>query len=197
MDKAMMRKEVQTRLATISAENYRSQSFVIANKVLQEPYIIEGNMIGLTISNQPEVDTVHLIEALWQLGKRVAVPKCHAKTKQMSFYEIESFAQLEMVYMQLREPIPELCELVDAADLDVIIVPGVVFDSSGYRIGYGGGYYDRYLCNYERGKLLSLLFDEQLYERVPTEAHDYPVDIIITPTKRIDCVKERGVNQHG
>ncbi|MGE7841023.1 5-formyltetrahydrofolate cyclo-ligase [Lysinibacillus sp. NPDC093712] len=192
MDKTTLRNEVREALANMNATTYRDQSFAVAKKVLQEPYIIEANTIGITISNMPEVDTIHLIEALWQLGKKVAVPKCNAKTREMSFYAIESFAQLETVYMHLREPIPAVCELVDANEMDIILVPGVVFDTNGYRIGYGGGYYDRYVLHYKKGKLMSLLFDEQLYEQVPIETHDCPVDLIITPTKRIDCVAQRG-----
>jgi len=194
MNKTTLRNEVREALSKMSEAAYQDRSFIVAKNVLQEPYIIEANTIGITISNKPEVDTIHLIEELWQLGKKVAVPKCNPKTREMTFYAIDSFAQLETVYMHLCEPIPEKCEFVDANEMDVILVPGVVFDKFGYRIGYGGGYYDRYVLNCSKGKLVSLLFDEQLYEQVPTDAHDCPVDIIVTPTKRIDCVTQRGAN---
>ena len=197
MDKTTLRNKVKEALSTMSDNTYHSQSLAIVKKVLQEPYIIEANTIGVTISNKPQVDTFLLIEELWQLGKKVAVPKCHPKTREMSFYAIDSFAQLETVYMHLREPIPERCEFVDANEMDVILVPGVVFDRYGYRIGYGGGYYDRYVLNYKKGKLLSMLFDEQIMDRVPTEEHDCPVDIIVTPSKRIDCLGQRGANENG
>lgn len=197
MDKTTLRNKVKEALSTMSDNTYHSQSLAIVKKVLEEPYIIEANTIGVTISNKPEVDTFLLIEELWQLGKKVAVPKCHPKTREMSFYAIDSFAQLETVYMHLREPIPERCEFVDANEMDVILVPGVVFDRYGYRIGYGGGYYDRYVLNYKKGKLLSMLFDEQIIDRVPTEEHDCPVDIIVTPSKRIDCLGQRGANENG
>ncbi|MGE7807914.1 5-formyltetrahydrofolate cyclo-ligase [Lysinibacillus capsici] len=197
MDKTTLRNTVRQALATMTDEDYHRQSLAVLNKVLQEPYIIEANTIGMTISNKPEVDTILIIEALWKLGKKVAVPKCHPKTREMSFYAIESFAQLETVYMHLREPIPAKSEFVDANEMDIIVVPGVVFDPYGYRIGYGGGYYDRYVLNYNKGKLMSLLFDEQIIDCVPTEAHDCPVDIIVTPTKRIDCVAQRGANENG
>jgi len=197
VDKTTLRNKVREMLATMDEEVYLRQSIAVVKKLLQEPYIIEANIIGITISNKPEVDTILLIEELWQLGKKVAVPKCHPKTREMTFYAIESFAQLETVYMHLREPIPEKCELVDANEMDIILVPGVVFDRFGYRIGYGGGYYDRYVLNYKKGKLMSLLFDEQIVNRVPSEEHDCPVDIIVTPTERIDCLAQRGANENG
>lgn len=191
MQKSKLRREVQSSLASMTSTIYRNQSFAVAKKVLQEPSIKEANIIGTTISNIPEVDTIHLIEALWQLGKTVAVPKCDPKTRQMAFFVIDSFAQLETVYMHLREPITNQCEFVDASEIDVMLVPGVVFDKRGYRIGYGGGYYDRFLLEY-RGELLSLIFDEQLCDEVPDEAHDYPVNVLLTPTQRIDCLELRG-----
>lgn len=194
MDKSTLRNRVKEALATMSEEAYHEQSLAIVKKVLQEPYIIEAKTIGITISNKPEVDTIDLIDELWKLGKKVAVPKCNPKTREMIFYVINSFEQLETVYMHLREPIPEKCEFVDANEMNVLLVPGVAFDQYGYRIGYGGGYYDRYVLNYKKGKLMSLLFDEQLVDRVPTEAHDCPVDIIVTPTICIDCVAQRGAN---
>lgn len=194
MDKSTLRNRIKEALATMSEEAYHEQSLAIVKKVLQEPYIIEAKTIGITISNKPEVDTNHLIDELWKLGKKVAVPKCNPKTREMTFYVINSFEQLETVYMHLREPILEKCEFVDANEMNVLLVPGVAFDQYGYRIGYGGGYYDRYVLNYKKGKLMSLLFDEQLVDRVPTEAHDCPVDIIVTPTIRIDCVAQRGAN---
>jgi len=197
VDKTTLRNKVREMLATMDEEVYLRQSIAVVKKLLQEPYIIEANIIGITISNKPEVDTILLIEELWQLGKKVAVPKCHPKTREMTFYAIESFAQLETVYMHLREPIPEKCELVDANEMDIILVPGVVFDRFGYRIGYGGGYYDRYVLNYKKGKLMSLLFDDQIVNRVPSEEHDCPVDIIVTPTERIDCLAQRGANENG
>ena len=191
MQKSKLRKEVQSSLARMTSTIYRDQSFAVAKKVLQEPSIKEANIIGTTISNIPELDTIHLIESFWRLGKKVAVPKCDPKTRQMKFFIIDSFAQLETVYMHLREPITNQCEFVDASEIDVMLVPGVVFDKRGYRIGYGGGYYDRFLLEY-KGELLSLIFDEQIRDDLPIEVHDCPVNVLLTPTQRIDCLELRG-----
>lgn len=190
MKKEELRQQIHAVLKSMPDNQYHIYSATICEKVLQEPLIIEGKTIAITISNKPEVDTTPLIEALWKLGKRVAVPKCNAKTKDMDFYIFQNFSELETVYMHLREPIPALTEHVEAADIDVIIVPGVVFDESGYRIGYGGGFYDRYLTNYD-GELIVLAFDEQVISNVPTEIHDLPVNQVITQTREIDCQHNR------
>ncbi|WP_342472601.1 5-formyltetrahydrofolate cyclo-ligase [Metasolibacillus sp. FSL H7-0170] len=190
MDKKQIRQEVRSKLNAISDIDYRERSFAIGKQLMQQPSIIEGKTIAVTISTKPEVDTIAIIEALWQQGKTVAVPKCHPKTREMTFYAIEGFFQLETVYMDLREPIPTITELIERDTIDAIIVPGIVFDKKGYRIGYGGGYYDRYLPGYQ-GTLLALAFSEQLAEHVPTEAHDVPVHTIITETGYIHCTANR------
>lgn len=188
MDKKELRQNIRYSLNKMTIEQYEEKSDIIRNRLVNEPYIIEGTTIALTISNYPEVDTSKLIESLWKLGKKVVVPKCRPKTRAMDFYAIENFEQLEIVYMDLKEPIPEKTELIPSNLIDVIVVPGIVYDQTGYRIGYGGGYYDRYLQNYA-GTLVSLAFDVQIIDSVPKEPHDIPVHFIITETNCINCMK--------
>lgn len=187
MDKKQLRQTIRHSLKKLTIDQYYQKSDFIRKRFLNEPYI-EGNTIALTISNYPEVDTIKIIEKLWSLGKRVAVPRCLPKTREMNFYIIDNFEQLETVYMDLKEPIPEKTELIPPDLIDVIVVPGIVYDENGYRVGYGGGYYDRYLQNYN-GTLVSLAFNEQIVNLVPKESHDIPVQFIITETNRIDCMK--------
>ncbi|UZM98335.1 hypothetical protein OL548_27055 [Lysinibacillus sp. MHQ-1] len=81
MDKTTLRNKVRETLAMINEEVYRRQSKAVVQRVLQEPYIIEANTIGITISNQPEVDTILLIEELWQLGKKGRCAKVPPQNK--------------------------------------------------------------------------------------------------------------------
>jgi 5-formyltetrahydrofolate cyclo-ligase len=111
----------------------------------------------------------------------------------MQFYEISSFDQLEIVYMQLHEPNPNKTNKVESENISYLIVPGVVFDLSGFRIGYGGGYYDRFLSNYD-GPTISIAFDEQLIEIVPSENFDVPVQLLITDKRRVERHKKRKDN---
>ena len=105
--------------------------------------------IGVTISRFPEVDTQPIIEAAWKWENKIAVPKCIRETKEMDFRLLTSFDELETVYMDLLEPIVEQTESMGKEEIDLQIVPGVVFSNEGYRIGFGGGYYDRYLKDYK------------------------------------------------
>lgn len=189
MDKHQIRKQIRTILNNMSIEEYKERSVAIIERLFNEPYIKDRKTIAVTISRFPEVDTAMIIEKLWKLGKTVVVPKCHPKSKEMSFYAIEQFSQLETVYMDLQEPIIEETKLITKDHIETIIVPGIVFNKKGYRIGYGGGYYDRYLINFE-GDLIALAFDEQVVNYVPVETHDIPVHTIITDTALIQCAME-------
>lgn len=190
MDKKQIRYEIRKKILSMDKQLYAQLSNVICEKLLKDPFIIKGKTIAVTISSFPEVNTWPLIESLWDLGKHVVVPKCNAKTKEMTFYEISSFSQTENVYMDLLEPIPTLCEPVNKNQIDVCIVPGIVFDHRGYRIGYGGGYYDRFLNGY-KGNTISLAFHSQLIDFVPNCQHDLPIQQLITNETIMYFSKER------
>lgn len=190
LDKKQLRNQIRKALNDLSDDRFRQSSMYMKEQLLKEPSIIEGNTIAITISRKREVHTKEIIESLWNMNKKVVVPKCHPVNLTMDFYTIENFQQLEIVYMDLLEPILQCTELVTAEEIDCIIVPGIVFDYNGYRIGYGGGYYDRYLTKF-KGQLISLAFNIQIVDEVPVETFDIPVDLIITETSRIDCVANR------
>lgn len=184
--KTTLRKEVLQKLTAMTAMQHEQQSKQIHTQVLGLSTIKYAKIIAITMAAGTEVQTRVLIEAFWRMGKQVAVPKCNPQTRQMQFYLITSFTQLETVYMQLQEPIPQKTVAVAREDIDVMIVPGVVFDKKGYRIGFGGGYYDRYLSDYT-GATVALAFDVQIYPEVPSAVHDVPIDAIITATTIITC----------
>lgn len=188
MDKKQLRKDVIATINQMPTSEYEQSSLAIADRLLKEPSIINGKTIAITISRKTEVDTENIIERLWALGKTVVVPKCHPADRSMTFHKIENFEQLEIVYMDLKEPIESQTEYIEANEIDIIIVPGVVYDRKGYRIGYGGGYYDRFLTQHT-GVRISLAFQCQLIDCVPKESHDVPVHLIITEKERIDCTR--------
>ena len=138
----------------------------------------EAKTIGITLSMENEVNTYPIIEKAWEEGKKVVVPKCNKETRTMSFRKISNFDQLETVYMSLREPIPALTEEVDADEIDLQIVPGVAYTERGERIGYGGGYYDRYLMHY-KGKTLSLAYSFQMVDHIPIEPFDKNIEKLL------------------
>lgn len=185
--KKQLRGEISAKLKEIDKIHYRQWSNDIAKKLFLHESWTSSQTIGIVISRKPEVNTKKIIEYAWEIGKRVAVPKCHPKTRAMTFHEITSFKQLEVVYYGLKEPIVSKTVEVKKEELDLIIVPGLGFMKNGYRLGFGGGYYDRYLADYH-GKKLALAFEIQLALELPIEKYDIPVDTIITNKEVVTCV---------
>ncbi|MCA1031741.1 5-formyltetrahydrofolate cyclo-ligase [Bacillus timonensis] len=186
LDKKVLRKEMRSILASINDETYQKWSQQIANKLHEMSLWKKANVIGMTISTGREVDTIRLIERCWQEGKKVVVPKCNPKEKQMIFREIRSFGQLEVVYYNLQEPIESETIEVPKEKIDLLIVPGIAYTHSGYRLGQGGGYFDRYLQDYKRDTI-SLSFTPQIVNELPLEQYDIPVKYIITNERVIKC----------
>ncbi|AZB44904.1 5-formyltetrahydrofolate cyclo-ligase [Bacillus sp. FJAT-42376] len=186
MNKTMIRENMKILLNQMSRKQYTEYSAAIEEKFFQSSLWKNSHTIGLTISQNREADTRNIIEKGWEKGKRMAVPKCFPDRKEMEFRIITSFEQLETVYYGLKEPIPNQTERVEKNEIDVMAVPGIGFDPRGYRIGYGGGYYDRYLKDYP-GKTVSLAFSFQVLPFIPSEIFDVPVQRILTEKEVLHC----------
>ncbi len=186
MSKAIRRKEMLQRLQRLSKETYRARSESIVQRFVISSMFRQAETIGVTISRFPEVRTMSLIEEAWRAGKRVVVPRCNTETKEMTFREIMSYDELEVVSSGLYEPKENETEAINKNEIDLLIVPGVIYSNEGYRIGFGGGYYDRFLRDYE-GLTVSLAFTEQTGQVVPVEPHDLPVQYVISDTQTITC----------
>ncbi|MDQ0218310.1 5-formyltetrahydrofolate cyclo-ligase [Peribacillus cavernae] len=184
--KKNLRKQLKAALQKLTESDYRSLSEKIALRLYSLEEWEKARVIGITISNHPEVDTRDIIKQAWEQGKEIAVPKCLPGNKSIQFRKIVSFDQLEKVYFGLWEPIPSITEKVSKDEIDLLVVPGLGFTRSGYRLGFGGGYYDRFLPSYT-GPVLSLAFDVQLMPTLPVETHDIPVSKLITPEKVYAC----------
>ncbi|WP_053367142.1 5-formyltetrahydrofolate cyclo-ligase [Bacillus sp. FJAT-27245] len=178
-EKQNSRQAMMERLKSMADGEYRERSERIASNFFGNPVWEKAQVIGITISRPPEVDTYGIIEKAWREGKRIAVPKCLPATREMQFRYLTDFSQLEKVYYGLLEPIVEQTEHADLNDISLLVVPGLAFTRDGYRLGFGGGYYDRFLARY-KGETASLAFNCQIVEQLPIEEHDRPVGLILT-----------------
>lgn len=181
------------------AESYRDAADEARNKrLLREEWFRKAEVLLFYVSFRSEADTGRLLAAALAEGKTVAVPRVDGEN--MTFFRITSMEQLTPGYQGILEPddgCPQLkgVELLqpgsDAASLDtrnqkaVLFVPGCAFDETGGRMGYGGGFYDRFTEQYPALLRVALAYDIQLVPEVPREAHDNPVDIIVTETRTI------------
>lgn len=177
--KKHIRKEVFARRRETPEQDIRNGSRRIFSQVVQLPEYREASVIYAYMDYNREVMTREFIEKAWREGKRVAVPRVVGQD--MIFYLLESFDQLEEGYYGIPEPVSGV--LADTAEA-LMIVPGVAFDEQRRRIGYGGGFYDRYLSRHRRHTTVAVAFEFQIFQELPAEPTDIRPEILITE-KRI------------
>ncbi|NKE05096.1 MULTISPECIES: 5-formyltetrahydrofolate cyclo-ligase [Mesobacillus] len=177
--KKALRQGMKEKLAELGKPEYEDLSYRVGQQLFQTEEWMEASTIAITVSKAPEIDTFQIIRKGWEQGKRMVVPKCEPKTRQLNFRELKRFSELESVYYGLLEPIVSETESVSHDEIDLVVVPGIAFSNEGYRLGFGGGYYDRFLANYQ-GNTVSLAFENQIVPEVPVESHDIPVRKIVS-----------------
>lgn len=139
----------------------------------------EADVVYAYVSKPAEPDTAALIEAAFASGKRVAVPRCLPGEIAMEFCEISSLRELEPGAYGVPEPNPEKSPPVVPKGGAVCVVPGLSFDFGGFRLGYGKGYYDRFLAGF-RGPAVGLCYSGCVRRRLPRGCYDRPVDVLVT-----------------
>ncbi len=143
--------------------------------------------IAFYMAKGKEVSLSKAIGKSFEEGIKVYLPKTWLKERRLTFHRVYSFSDLVPGPFGLLEPNPRN-EEVHGNALEVIVVPGLAFDVKGYRLGYGGGFYDRVL-KATRALKVGVCYSFQLVESLPVEPHDVPVDIIITEDGIIQCQK--------
>lgn len=186
LNKKQLRKKMIETLQSFSKEEKLEKEQKIHQKLLNFIEENDVNSVGLVLSMPHEMDTWPIIERLKENGVKLYAPKSDYVTKGMNFYEVKEREDLLTDDKGILIP-DDTNELNNSPEL--LIVPGVIFNEKGYRTGYGGGFYDRFLKDFN-GLKISALFDEQFGE-VIVESHDMPVDLLITPTKTINAKENR------
>ena len=172
--KAELRKQVLQEMKAIPRQQKPFIDQTVTERLLQHPFYQEAKVIASYLSFPHEFQTQELIEQALKDGKKVLIPKTYPKGR-MDFVVYNS-QQLVKTSFGLLEPQGDL-EVVDASQIDLIHVPGLAFTTEGYRIGYGGGYYDRYLEQFS-GHTLSTIYPCQIQDFIP-ENHDIPVQEVL------------------
>lgn len=196
MDKITLRKDILNERSKLTPLNHLSFSKRVVSNILSTTYYKNADVIMCFVSFSDEVDTHDFIKQALDDGKRIVVPIAVHETKELKPSEIKSFEELEPGYYNILTPKAEFIRYMDPTDIDLVIVPGVVFDHYGYRIGYGGGYYDRFLPKLRKDvKKIAIGFGLQVLSRVPRESFDVPVDMLITENGLLPC--EEGLYETG
>ena len=173
--KAELRKKILQEMKTLSQEQKQAMDQALTERFLNHPVYQEAKVIATYLSFPHEFQTQGLIDQALKGGKKVLIPKTYPKGR-MEFVVYHP-QQLVKTSFGLLEPQGDL-EVVEPSQIDLIHVPGLAFTTEGYRIGYGGGYYDRYLEHFA-GHTMSTIYPCQVQE-FNSENHDIPVQEVLT-----------------
>ncbi len=182
--KNVIRRDILRKRNQIPPEIRCIKSMLIKQNFFSLPEFHDAEVILFYASFRSEVDTSIIIKESLQIKKQVVVPKVDTIRHKLLLYRINKFEELEPGFMGIPEPIFPREGTVDIKMINLIVVPGVAFDYSGNRLGYGEGYYDILLSEVNKKiPIVALAFEEQLVESIPSETHDIKVDIIVTDKK--------------
>ncbi|NLM46523.1 MAG: 5-formyltetrahydrofolate cyclo-ligase [Firmicutes bacterium] len=187
--KKELRKEVLARRDRLSWEEVRAKSEAIAKRLFALPAYQSAGTIMYFLNFGKEVQTLQFVPRTLAHGKKVIAPKTVPATKELVLSEIRDLKNdLAPGVWGIPEPKAEALRPVEPEAVDFVIVPGVAFDPAGRRLGYGGGYYDRFFPRLRRDvPLVALAFEVQLEEELPGDPWDWSVDIIITENRVLNC----------
>lgn len=179
MNKKELREEVLNKRDKIVASDREEKDDIIISSLMNNKDYKNSKKIFIYIGFGTEINTLKYIDGFIKDGKEIYVPKVYLKRREIEAIRLTSLDMLERSKYGILEPIND--EIVDKEELDLIVVPGVAFDREGGRIGYGGGYYDKYFSrNNKTVTNIALAYDCQMVNKVPVEEHDVKVDCIIT-----------------
>ncbi len=185
-----LREEKLKKRDGLGRDEHEEKSRIIVDKLLGFAEIERARNIFSYVSFRSEVDTHRLIAELMKRDKRVSVPVTRVKEKRLEAIHIESLEEdLVPGYRDILEPEEQRSKesVTEPLNIDVVIVPGSVFDERGGRFGYGGGYYDRFLENIPFAVRIGLAFELQTVKEAPLEPHDELLDYIITEERIIEA----------
>jgi 5-formyltetrahydrofolate cyclo-ligase len=186
-----IRKEVLRRRLAMDETEVSARSASICGRVISDDVFVTARSIGLYWPFRNEVLTRAVFREAVSGRKKVAFPVVNARKRAMDYITVNDQNELSEGAYGIMEPRFDPERRVGVEELDLIVVPGVAFDERGYRIGYGGGYFDRLLAGDVAGaKRAALAFDLQLVDRIPHEAHDTKVELIFTESRVITCFQK-------
>lgn len=175
MDKQELRAWIRTQKRAMTPEQIQSASEILAQKLFAtEVYRSAATIYGYLSYNQ-EVRTLPIMQQALKDGKKIAVPKVYGQ--QMRFIYLDDPGAVAPGYSGIPEPVADGPMADDPAAL--VLMPGLAFDAQGNRMGYGGGFYDKFLAAEPNHPTVALCYGFQMVDRIPTDSYDIPVDLVL------------------
>lgn len=175
MDKTALRREIREKKRAMTPAEIEEKSIALGKLLAASDAYRRATAIYGYLPYNQEVRTTPMLEQAIRDGKRVAVPKCYGD--EMRFIWMDDLTKVEKGYAGIPEPIADGPIADDPTAL--VLMPGLAFDSTGNRMGYGGGFYDKFLAAEPGHPTLALCYDFQMLPHLQTEAHDIPVDTVL------------------
>lgn len=183
--KAEIRKAVLRARNAMMPEEIAAGSRAIVKRLIGLEEIRRASTLMVYLAFGSEVLTDDLILWGWGEGKRIVVPLCRPESREMTACRIDGFGELASGHYGIREPKADLIRPVPRGEIGAVVVPAVAFDRWGYRVGYGGGYYDRFLPEATQAARIGAAFARQIVAGIPADPHDVTVDRVVTETEII------------
>jgi 5-formyltetrahydrofolate cyclo-ligase len=180
MPKRSIRDELLARRRHLAVETCLGRSLAAQQTLLLTPEFVAATVVALYSPVRNEVFTEEIFTEARRCGKTLTYPRIRGTL--LEFVEVRERQELEPGAYGILEPGGG--QVVQLAALELIVVPGVAFDLAGHRLGYGKGFYDRFLHEH-RGQLVGLCFDFQLVEKLPVEAHDVRMNMVVTEERTL------------
>lgn len=179
--KRQLRDEAKAVRASIPASLRKEKSAYILQSLIELPAFQEANRVFCFVSFRDEVETRPILDYLWANDKRVFIPYIHQKKNVMHASELCHIDELEVGYFGVMEQKEAFIQLTPVDEIDLVITPGLLFDLEGYRVGYGGGYFDGFFASFKTPVTkIGICFQEQIRTTLPRAPYDIPVDWIVT-----------------
>ncbi|MCG3461199.1 5-formyltetrahydrofolate cyclo-ligase [Xenorhabdus bovienii] len=181
-----IRKQIRQLRQNLSPEQQSQFAQQVAQNAMSHPKIQQANKIALYLAFDGELDTRPLIQQFWQQNKQVYLPVLHPFSQHhLLFLHYHPETSLNCNRFNIEEPPLDVRQVLPVSELDVMFIPLVAFDSTGQRLGMGGGFYDRTLAKWQQQNFypIGLAHDFQLVNSLPSASWDIPLPEIITPEK--------------
>lgn len=186
LEKKKLREKVLQKRDSLSKEEWSRKSNQIFKKLVSLEELASARNIFIFINFRSEVNTKPIIEFLLSHNKNVIVPYTDTEKKQLRLFYLNNFSELKIGTYGILEPDSEKAKEAALEDVDLVIMPGSVFDLKGGRIGYGGGFYDRLLPSLRPDvKTIAIAFELQIVDEVPMGYYDRRVNLIVTEDRII------------
>lgn len=182
--KAALRQEMKNRMSGLSEEYRRAAEAAIVGHLLETPVYQQATVIFCYVGTNGEIDTRPILDAVLKAGKILGVPRCSGKGR-MEVFRIEKLDELEKGAYGIMEP-KEGCPVIPKDSIQLAVVPCLSCTAEGMRLGYGGGYYDRYL-EHSSCRSIALCRERMMCHMIPKESHDFHVELVITENEVIFC----------